>query len=469
MRSARVSLACVVLLLATAGCGGQASVNQASAPCATRVPAAHPADTLTVVVFDKIDLSHAPWPQNRSERFVFSHLYETLVKVDCHGVVQPGIAKSWKEASDGWYFEIQEDAHFWDDTPVTAADIQTSFQMRQVGAGVGIVSVDIVDATHAIIHGAKNVDIKLFAQPMLAITNGSISAPMGTGAWQVDPDSSKGFAIHPSTGQGPTVRFVQSNRSQALDLVGSQADAMISDDPSVVEYARDRSLAAMPLAWDQAYVFVSGSRYCALPETSPPGELPVALSDELARDAVSVDARGGSSILSAPRSVSFLRMGGSELPRRVTMKELSRRIVYVSEDKTARGLAERLVAIAAMDTTKAPKASALARAIPELGPDVRASGLSPSQFQFALGKHLEFGYVLSLSWIADYPHLLGPFSDGVWPVGRTSTMEGRLLTGAMIPLIETRAHFIALSDRIGFTYDAAGNVSLIPPGAERVR
>jgi ABC-type oligopeptide transport system substrate-binding subunit len=78
--------------------------------CETRAPALHPADTVTVVVFDKIDLAHAPWGQNREERFVFSHLYETLVTIDCHGQVQPGLAKSWKPGSDAWMVELRDDA-----------------------------------------------------------------------------------------------------------------------------------------------------------------------------------------------------------------------------------------------------------------------------------------------------------------------------------------------------------------------
>jgi len=110
MRVVRVLGTAGLLCLTAFGCGGRSSVNQASAPpCETRLPATHPADTLTVVVFDEIDLSHAPRPTNRSERFVFSHLYQTLVNVDCHNQVRRGIAKSWKEASDGWYIEIEED------------------------------------------------------------------------------------------------------------------------------------------------------------------------------------------------------------------------------------------------------------------------------------------------------------------------------------------------------------------------
>ena len=108
-------------MLALAGCGGGAAVNRAPAdPCETRVPARNPSDTLTVVLFDKVDLSHAPWGRNREERFIFSHLYETLLTIDCHGEFQSGLAKTVVEASDGWLVTLRDDAHFWDETPVTA-------------------------------------------------------------------------------------------------------------------------------------------------------------------------------------------------------------------------------------------------------------------------------------------------------------------------------------------------------------
>src|SRR5258706_10078112 len=49
----------------------------------------------TVAVSDRIDPSNAPHPSNESERLLFRQLYETLVRVDCHGRVRPGLAASW--------------------------------------------------------------------------------------------------------------------------------------------------------------------------------------------------------------------------------------------------------------------------------------------------------------------------------------------------------------------------------------
>jgi hypothetical protein len=43
-----------------------------------------------------------------------------------------------------------------------------------------------------------------------------------------------------------------------------------------------------------------------------------------------------------------------------------------------------------------------------------------------------------------------------------SSPSGQVLTEAMLPLVETRAHFIALSDRIGYSDDKAGTVRILP-------
>jgi len=42
----------------------------------------------------------------------------------------------------------------------------------------------------------------------------------------------------------------------------------------------------------------------------------------------------------------------------------------------------------------------------------------------------------------------------------------RPLSIAVLPLVETRAHFIAMSDRISFTVDASGHVYLVIAGRE---
>jgi hypothetical protein len=458
MRSARVSLTCVALLLATAGCGGKAGVNQASAPpCETRVPATHPADTLTVVVFDKIDLSHAPWPQNRSERFVFSHLYETLVKIDCHGRVQPGIAKSWKEASDGWYIEIKEDAHFWDDTMVTAADVQATLRMA---SHLGIERADIVDETHVIIHG--KFDITSLALPMLAIGKQSElgTVPIGTGPWQIGGAGSDKVIIRPLSVDAPVVIFQHEDAADAMDMLTGSAHAMITDDPVVIDYARTKAAATLsPLPWDKAYVLIDPARVTMVATSRSVTDLPRTVCDALARDVVPVDSRGGSDILIDASKASSIIVGY----RSTLGSAASKDILYDAADPTARALAERIVALVAMDTTVSVDARAVRRSVPGAVTGTRALGLPSDEF----ARRLYSGdaiCVASLSWNANFPflalhfHAVAPWLDGRGELSR-----------ALIPLVETRAHFITLSDRIGYSLDKMGNVRILGPGVERVQ
>ena len=282
MRVVRVLGTAGLLCLTAFGCGGRSSVNQSSTPpCETRVPAEHPADTVTVVVFDKIDPTHAPVPQNREEQFVFSHLYETLVKIDCHGQVQPGLAKSWKQGSDGWLVELRDAAQFWDQSQLTSDDVRQSFDAA-IRNGFAIRSVDVIDDRTFLVKGDHDApDIKLLALPMVAICRESDTGPpMGTGAWQFDSDIpvAEGVVIQPVvTALGPVVRFMQANPSDAKDLVAGRADAMITDDPEAIDYARERHATMTPLAWDRAYMLLSTSRNAAVERSDHVASLPEAV------------------------------------------------------------------------------------------------------------------------------------------------------------------------------------------------
>ncbi|HKW14426.1 MAG TPA: hypothetical protein VJS69_08075 [Candidatus Krumholzibacteria bacterium] len=465
LRKARFVVA-IGLLFAVSSCGGPASVKQASAPpCETRVPAVHPADTLTVVVSDEIDFSHAPWPQNRAEQFVFGHLYETLVTVDCHNIVQPRIAKSWKKASDGWYIEIDEDAHFWDDKPVTAYDVKESF------GPAPMFPVDTVDETHLIVHGQLDIpDIRFLALPMFAIVkrprgNGRM---IGTGPWELVADNSRAdeVAIHPTAIALPVIRFMHAAPAEAMNLVAGQADAMITDDPAVIDYAQGRRQnAVVPLAWDNTYVLLSRQR-CARMLGVDGQALPVisaATCDALARDAVTIDARGGSALLTEgdPHGCGAWAIDPALFGDRTPPKAV---VMFATEDLTSRELAERIVALAAMDTMKSADARNIRRAIPDAVPGMRAVPVSADELAVSAERFegKEAIYILCVSRDRTFPCVANYFSKQVpWIRSRFSEVA--------LPLIETRAHFIAMSDRISYVDDGHGTLRIMLPGVERVR
>ena len=83
----------------------------------------------TVALHDTVHASHAPHPTNDGERLLFRQLYDTLVRVDCDGRLRPGLAASWRLDQTGrtWIVTLDEQARFSDGTPVTSADILSSW------------------------------------------------------------------------------------------------------------------------------------------------------------------------------------------------------------------------------------------------------------------------------------------------------------------------------------------------------
>ena len=62
-------------------------------------------------------------------RFVWSQIFETLVRVDTDLKIQPGLAESWETPDDGktWRFHLQEGISFHDGTPFNAAAVVFSY------------------------------------------------------------------------------------------------------------------------------------------------------------------------------------------------------------------------------------------------------------------------------------------------------------------------------------------------------
>jgi hypothetical protein len=466
-------LGVVVGLTTATGCGGPAAVDRAAvpSPCDSAVAAQNPADTVTVVLFDKVDLAHAPWPQNREERFVFSHLYETLVTIDCRGEIRPGLASSWKKTSDGWMFELRKDATFWDSAPVTAHDVAASF-LPAIRAGIAIHSVDAIDE-HRLLVSRRNRDapdpMRLLALHMLAVSKktGPSEFPVGTGPWCVDtdPDGDTIMLSPAFETRGPVVRFV-AGTGDARDVIDNRADAMITDDPTAIEYARSRPNSfLLPLAWDRAYVLLSRERALRIAAGATVASLPASLRDALARDAVRTDARGESTIVAnLEGAYEVARPGHREVPEEHRFPATPR-VVYPANDATARGLAERIVALAAMDPLEVPDAGAILRAIPGAIANARAAGVESEQFTKLLMGGQDLAYVLPLSWCLDTPLLTTQLVERAWwlldpdhPVD---------LSRAIIPLVETRAHLVVLSDRVSLVHDGAGNVRVMTSIAGR--
>ena len=91
----------------------------------------NPAMTIsTVGLAERVDPAHAPYPTNESERLLFRQLYETLIRADCAGTCDrrawqlPGVSMQCRNT---WIVTLRPNARFSDNTPVTAADVVSSW------------------------------------------------------------------------------------------------------------------------------------------------------------------------------------------------------------------------------------------------------------------------------------------------------------------------------------------------------
>lgn len=142
----------ILILLASCGGSGPGTVTGPEAPlpdlwpdevagssgiqgrgCDILAGPASPGGRFLIALTDTIRPDRAPIPHNRSERLLFNQLYETLVRVDCSGDLQPGLAESWTctEDSTVWVFRLRENARFWDGTRVTADDVRRAWAGSQ--------------------------------------------------------------------------------------------------------------------------------------------------------------------------------------------------------------------------------------------------------------------------------------------------------------------------------------------------
>lgn len=356
-----------VLLAATGACGGQTSPGAPPAPAAGPAPGVAPGaaaagnacallgapeptrDTLALGLAEPVDPAHAPVPTNRAERLLFAQLYEPLVRLDCTGALRPALAESWQSDDGGasWVFTLRPDARFADGSPVTAADVVQSWRGRPEIAGASALGDRRVAVT--LLVPAPDGPAAL-ARPEYAVAKLRPGAwPLGTGPYQLDGDARL------ATGARPALLVRRAAGSDPRDLLDSGADLLVTDNPTALAYARQRSeLTVVPLPWDRHYLLAVPA---AGPETAPlsPGE-----QAALARDAVRVEARP------AERPSCDRPGSGQSAAGELAARSARARIVYPRGDSVARDLAARLVALG------------------RTGPGGRAVGLGPPELDAAL-------------------------------------------------------------------------------------
>jgi peptide/nickel transport system substrate-binding protein len=130
-------------------------------------------------------------------RFVWSHIFETLVRVDTDLKIQPGLAESWETPDDGktWRFHLREGISFHDGTPFNAAAVVFSYgdDAHRVIRGV-VEHVEAIDeyTVEFVLKRPKPLPFYLthVAWPIMSPTNideqGEFVEPVGTGPFKFD-------------------------------------------------------------------------------------------------------------------------------------------------------------------------------------------------------------------------------------------------------------------------------------------
>ena len=203
------------------------------------------------------------------------------------------------------------------------------------------------------------------------------------------------------------------------DALDRGADLLVTGDPALLEYAAGKpGLSDLPLPWSRTYVLLR-------PAGAPP------LRPSVGRDAVRAESRPAQPPFWWDERLACRR------PAPRTTRSTSPRVVYLRGDLIARGLAERIVALASDRT------------------DLRAAGLTPARFSASLASGAEAAYVLALG-----RRSLAPCYDSAgWPDGAT-----------LLPLIDTRDHAIVREGTPPLALDWDGTINLRPaPRAEETR
>ncbi len=360
---------------------------------------------------DPVDPAHAPIPTNDSERLLFRQHSETLVRLDCHGEVRPGLASEWTADSTGrrWIFTLRQNPHPPDRAPLTAAGVASSWHGRR-----GAVNALGIDSAVALDDGRLSVTLRatpdsaprLFADPALSVPT-ALDAVAGSTA-----------RIASDSGSGPILEFQVAPDGDPRDALDRGADLVVTRDPAVVDYVANRpEFTTFPLPWSRTYALLQ-----------PAGAHPIwilgadSVRRSLARDVAQADARGAEPPV-------WRRECPYTMLSYVVPPPISPRIVYPRNDKVARGLAERIVALT-RDTVQ-----------------LRSAGLDPAEFAAAVRDQHDRGYVLGLPRQVPAPcHELAALPVGAW----------------ILPLIDTRAHAIVRRGASPLTVEWDGTVRVLP-------
>jgi hypothetical protein len=351
-------------------------------------------------MLDSVDLRRGLTPATDSERLLFRNLFDNLVRLDCEGRPRPGLAMSWGVDSglNAWNLTLRPDASF----PVTgrldaghvAAILKTlSYTDTLAATALGFDSAAALDDRRLQVFMSRPIDDSIprfLADPAVILIDGlaSSSAP-----------GEQGLRI-PGGKTQPVIDFRSSLTGDPRDALDQDVDLVVTRDLQLVDYVSNRTeFSTYALPWSRTHVLIEATGDQSL----EPVISRASVRPSLARDVVSAAAR----VAEPPYWWTNRMECRSDTARKSRVSGTS--LVYLRDDEVARGLAQRIVALA------------------PAGSGLRARALPPAEFEAAIRRGTERAYVVALP-----RRSLAPCRDGAF-----------LPEGArVLPLIDTRAFAI---------------------------
>jgi hypothetical protein len=175
-------------------------------------------------------------------------------------------------------------------------------------------------------------------------------------AVSIDDSAASAAAISALLGASAELRIVNTGaapETDVRDLVDAGVDWIVSRDPAVLRYAAaDSTYAMIPLGWDVTYVLTLDTLGTALdtfPRQAASSEA-LAFREAMAREAVRGEARAARPPWPwEDGTCTADTLAGSAMSA-LRSSAIRGRVVYPSNDVVARGIAERLVALADRQT-----------------------------------------------------------------------------------------------------------------------
>ena len=138
-----------------------------------------------------------------------SNIYETLVRMDDHLVIEPALAASWEQSSPTvWRFHLRTGVHFHNGDPFTAEDVAFSWDRLNTpganrGAMAAVKTMRAIDSNTLEIETARPFPILLNALLQFPIMGRAWSEANGAGLASDLNSSAENFATRHENGSGP--------------------------------------------------------------------------------------------------------------------------------------------------------------------------------------------------------------------------------------------------------------------------